>query len=154
MKKSILGSFIGICILLTLESLTRVIIALYMKEDILMFSYSNYPGILWPVLITVVSGFSAFFGAMFSLTYGRKKQILTVTLFALLLSALRYGQIHILYETETIIYPVITLVLSLIALFLAWKVIRKPDKNSELYRDQDSEQDFESMSDYEESPPH
>ena len=153
MKKSILGSFIGICILLTLESLTRVIIALYMKEDILMFSYSNYPGVLWPALITVVSGFSAFFGAMFSLTYGRKNQILTVTTFALLLSALRYAQIHILYDTETILYPVITLILSLIALFLAWKVIRRPDKNSELYRDQGSEEDFESTSGYEENPP-
>lgn len=154
MKKSILGSFVGICILITLESLTRVIIALYMKEDILMFSYTNYPGIIWPVLITVVTGFSSFFGAMFSLTYGRKKQILTLSLFSLLLILLRYGQIHILFETESIFFPILTLILSLIAIFLAWNVVRRPDKNSELYSDQVDQNEFETMDDHEERLPY
>ena len=154
MKKSLLGSFIGISILLTLESLSRVIIALYMKQDILMFSYSNYPGILWPLLLTAIAGFSSFFGAMFALTYGRKKQIFTLITFLLLVILFRYSQIHILYETESISYPITSLILSLIALFLAWKVIRKPDKNSELYKDQPEKDDFEPTSYHEEHPPH
>lgn len=160
MKKSLLGSFVGISIIITLESLTRVIIALYMKEDVLMFTYSNYPGILWPVLITVVAGFSSFFGAMFSLTYGRKKQILTFTLFSLLLILLRYGQIHILDETESIFFPILTLILSLIALLLAWKAVRRPDKSSELYSDQAGQNEFgttidhEKTNDNKESLPH
>lgn len=154
MKKSLLGSFVGICIIITLESLTRVIIALYMKEDILMFSYTNYPGLLWPVLITVISGFSSFFGAMFAFTYGRKKQILTLSLFSFLLLFLRYGQIHILYETESIFFPILTLILSLIAIFLAWKIIRRPDKNSELYSHQNEQNMFDATDDHEERQPY
>lgn len=131
-----------------------MIIALYMKQDILMFSYSNYPGLLWPILLTFIAGFSSFFGAMFSLTYGRKKQIVTLITFSILLLLFRYAQIHILYDTESIFYPVLSLILSLIALFLAWKVIRRPDKSSELYQKESDEDDFEPTSGHEEHPPH
>lgn len=132
MKKSLIGSLIGICIVLIIDLLSRVVIALYMKEDILMFSYSNYPGLLWPVLLTIIGGFSTLFGGMFALTYGRINQVFTVTLFATLILLLRYSQIHVLYETETLLFPLITFTLSLIAVFLAWKFIHKPkEKGSE-----------------------
>ena len=129
MKKSLSGSLIGICIVVTIDLLSRVVIALYMKEDILMFSYSNYPGLLWPILLTGIAGFSTLFGGMFALTYGRDKQVFTVILFTILIILLRYSQIHILFETETILYPILTFTLSLIAVFLAWKFIHKPKEN-------------------------
>jgi Na+(H+)/acetate symporter ActP len=139
MKKSLIGSLIGICIVVTIDLLSRVVIALYMKEDILMFSYSNYPGLLWPVLLTVIAGFSTLFGGMFALTYGRVKQVFTVTLFTSLIILIRYGQIHILFETETILYPILTFTLSLLAVFLAWKIIHKPkEKHDEFNVEENS----------------
>lgn len=132
MKKSFIGSLIGVGIVVIIDLLSRVVIALYMKEDILMFSYSNYPGMLWPALLTLIGGFSTLFGGMFALTYGRSNQVFTVTLFASLILLLRYSQIHVLYETETILFPLLTFTLSLIAVFLAWKFIHKPkEKGSE-----------------------
>lgn len=132
MKKSIIGSLIGIGIVVIIDLLSRVVIALYMKEDILMFSYSNYPGLLWPALLTVIGGFSSLFGGMFALTYGRINRVFSVILFTALILLLRYSQIHILYETETILFPLLTFTLSLIAVFLAWKFSHKPmEKGSE-----------------------
>lgn len=158
MKKSLLGSFVGISIVLSVDSISRVIIALYMKQDILMFSYSNYPGLLWPILLTVIAGFSAFFGAMFSLTYGRDKQILTFSTFMLLLILFRYGQIHILMDTESIFYPIVSLILSLLALFVALKIARTPKKTGELYESPIDEAHNDAIhddfkNDYKENPP-
>lgn len=141
MKKSFIGSLIGFGIAVTIDLLSRVVIALYMKEDILMFSYSNYPGLLWPVLLTFIGGFSVFFGGMFALTYGRANQIFTVTLFTTLILLLRYSQIHVLYETETIVYPILTLILSLIAVFLAWKIIHKTKKNDSEFTTEEPKSD-------------
>lgn len=134
MKKSLIGSLIGVCIVVTIDLLSRVVIALYMKQDILMFSYSNYPGLLWPVLLTVIAGFSTLFGGMFALTYGRFKQVFTVILFTILIALLRYTQIHVLFETETILYPILSFILSLLAVFLAWKIIHKPKEKPEDFK--------------------
>lgn len=141
MKKSLIGSLIGITIVLVIDLLSRVVIALYMKEDILMFSYSNYPGAIWPVLLTIVAGFSSLFGGMFALTYGRSKQVFTVILFTLFIILLRYGQIHILFDTETILYPLLTFILSLIAVFLAWKIIHKPKEKHEKFHTEEKRND-------------
>jgi len=121
---------LGIGIILIIELLTRVIIALYMKESVWMFSYSNYPGLLWPVLLTIIAGFSSLFGAMFALTYGRAKQVLTVIIFTTFILLLRYGQIHLLFETEPLLYPLITFTLSLLAVFFAWRFIHKPKEKN------------------------
>tara|TARA_R100001143_G_C3361139_1_gene136023 strand:+ start:19409 stop:19867 length:459 start_codon:yes stop_codon:yes gene_type:complete len=141
MKKSFLGSLIGIGIVVIIDLLSRVVIALYMKEDILMFSYSNYPGLLWPALLTVIGGFSTLFGGMFALTYGRIKQVFTVILFTTFIVLLRYGQIHILYETETILFPLLTFTLSLIAVFLAWKFIHKPKEKASEFKPEEIQKD-------------
>ena len=141
MKKSLIGSLVGFGIVFTIDLLSRVVIALYMKEDILMFSYSNYPGLLWPVLLTFIGGFSTLFGAMFALTYGRTNQIFTVILFSTFILLLRYSQIHVLYETETILFPLLTFTLSLIAIFLAWKIIHKPKGKGSEFEPEDVKKD-------------
>ncbi|MCG2589065.1 hypothetical protein [Rhodohalobacter sulfatireducens] len=133
MKKSLLGSLIGISIILSLESLSRVIISLYENEDILMFSYSLYSG-FWPMLLVVIAAFSTFFGAMFALTYGREKQVFSLILFVIFAGLYRYGQITLLDDTEGLLYPVVVLVLSLLSIFLAWKLVRP----SKAKKDQDS----------------
>jgi len=128
MKKSILGGLIGLSIVLSLDSLVRVLIALYVDEQILMFSYTGYPGWLSVILITMMAGLSSFLGALFVLTYDKTHQVAGLILFSILLAGFRYGQIHLLYPTEGIIYPIIGFILSLIAIFLAWKVVR-PSKS-------------------------
>lgn len=151
MKKSILGSFIGISIVLSIESFARVVAALTFDMDIPMFSYTAFPGIITPILLTVTAAVSSFLGALFLLTYGKKSEIISLVLFVLLLILLRFGQIHLLYGTESIVYPVIALVLSLISVFIAWKVLH-PKKGEE-------ENEFETkqhhpVSDQREHPPH
>lgn len=123
MKKSILGGLIGISIILSIDSLSRVIISLYNTQDILMFSYTEYTG-FWPVLLVALSAFSSLFGAMFALTYGRSKQILTLVIFIIFAGLYRYGQIHLLKDTEGLLFPVIALVLTLVSILIAWRLVR------------------------------
>ncbi len=131
MKKSLLGSFVGISIVLSLDSLSRVIIALYMNEEIPMFSYSAFPDLIWPIVLLVVAAFSSFFGAMFALTYGREKRIVSLILYTVLIGVVRYGQILILKDSDEFFYPLIALILSLITDFLAWKVTRPKKEAAE-----------------------
>lgn len=128
MKKSFLGSLIGISIIFSIDSLSRVIISLYNNQEILMFSYSEYTS-FWPILLTGISAFSSFFGAMFALTYGRSKQVLTLVLFLLFAGLYRYGQILMLKDTEGLLLPVVALVFTLVSIFVAWRLIRpkKPE---------------------------
>lgn len=123
MKKSFLGSLIGISIILSIESLSRVVVSLYQNLDILMFSYTEYTG-FWPVLLVTISAFSSFFGAMFALTYGRSKQVLTLIIFIIFGGLYRYGQILLLKDTEGLLFPVIALVLTLLSIVLAWRLVR------------------------------
>jgi hypothetical protein len=150
MKKSILGSFIGISIVLSIESFARVVAALTFDVDIPMFSYTAFPGIVTPVILTLTAAVSSFLGTLFLLTYGKKKEITSLILFVLMLLFLRYGQIHLLYDTESIVYPVIALILSLISVFIAWKILH-PKK-------EEKENDFETkhhpVSDQREHPLH
>jgi len=152
MKKSILGSFIGISIVLSIESFARVVAALTFDMDIPMFSYTVFPGIITPVILTVTAAVSSFLGALFLLTYGKKKEIVSLILFVLLLLLLRYGQIHLLYDTESIVYPVIALILSLISVFIAWRIIH-PKKN-EVEKESEFETKHHPVSDQREHPPH
>lgn len=124
MKKSVLGSFVGLAIIVAIDSFSRVIVALYMHYDILMVAYSSYPGVFWPLVLTVISGFSAFFGAMFSLTYGRSHRVFTISLFVFLLMGLRYGQLHLLMGQESLFYPITALVLSLGGTLIAWHITK------------------------------
>jgi hypothetical protein len=129
MKKSILGSLVGIAIVVALDSFARVIISLYMQHDILMFAYSSYPGIIWPILLTMIAGFTSFFGGMFSLTYGRDHRATTGILFVIFLLLLRYGQLHLLIGQESLFYPITALVLSLGGAFIAWQLLSKQNQS-------------------------
>lgn len=102
-----------------------------------MFSYSEYTG-FWPVLLVAISAFSSFFGAMFALTYGRTKQMLTLILFILFAGLYRYGQIILLKDTEGLLLPVFSLVLTLITVLLAWRIVRpKKPKTEKLSEETD-----------------
>lgn len=137
MKRSLLGSFIGISIILSIDSISRVIISLYNTQDIFMFSYTEYTG-FWPILLVAIAAFSTFFGAMFALTYGRQKQIFSLILFILLTGLFRYSQLLLLDDTEGLLYPVIALVLSIFSVLLAWRLVRSPKaKNSDESNDED-----------------
>jgi hypothetical protein len=131
MKKSILGSFVGIAIVVAFDSFARVIISLYMNTEILMIAYSSFPGLVWPLLLTFIAGFAAFFGAMFSLTYGRSHLIITGILYLILISTLRYGQLHLLIGQETLFYPITALFLSIVGAGLAWYLVKKNKPKAE-----------------------
>lgn len=140
MKKSILGSFVGLAIVISLDSFSRVVISLYEQTEIMMIAYSSYGGILWPILLTLIAGFSAFFGGMFGLTYGRDHKKTTGIFFITLLIGLRYGQVHLLIGYETLFYPIAALVLSLFGTALAWKLISKPQKTVQTPASKQSDQ--------------
>ncbi len=122
MKNGLLAGLIGVSIVLSVDSLTRVILSTSIGEEILMFSYAGYPGLVWPFILTIVAGVSSFLGGVFSLSYGKQHRIFALISFLIFLGILRYLQIHLLYETEGLFYPVTALIFSLIALFAAWKV--------------------------------
>lgn len=141
MKKSIVGSLIGICIIIAIDSFIRVVVSVYSGTDILMISYSAYPGLMWPILLTVFAGLSTFIGAMFALTFGRAKPKITASVFVLLLILIRYGQTHLLIDREILIYPISALVLSIGAAFLAWQLIgSKKDKKATHHKPSEDEQ--------------
>lgn len=135
MKKSILGAFIGLSIVLSIDSLARVVIALLENQEILMFSYSGYPGVVWPVSLVVVAGFSTFLGGLFTLSYGRLHKITGLFIFIILLTLLRYAQTYLLMGTEELLYPVAGFVFSLLMVFPAWRVMT-PKKKPELYEEE------------------
>ena len=150
MKKSILGSFIGLSIVISIDAFARVIFALFFDVEIPMISYTAFPGIITPALLTAIAAVSALLGALFSLTYGKKNKIVSLFLYTLLLMLIRYGQIHLLYGTETIVYPILALVLSLIAIFFAWKILQpKKAENSEEFS-----QHHQPAADQPSHPPH
>lgn len=129
MKKALIGSLIGVAIVIALDSFARVIISIYMGLNYPMISYSEFPGIIWPMLLTFIAGFTVFFGAMFTLTYGRNKRVVTLVSFLIFIILLRYGQIYLLTGIESLFYPITALVLSLGSILLAWQ-LTDPNKKS------------------------
>lgn len=142
MKKAFIGSLVGIAIVIAIDSFARVILSIYMGLDLPMVSYTEYPGIVWPLLITFIGGFSAFFGAMFSLTYGRSHRWVNMISFLLFIILLRYGQIYLLTGKESLFYPITTLVLSLGGLLIAWQITGQGiRKSSESVGEEESAED-------------
>jgi len=139
MKNGLLAGLIGVSIVLSVDSITRVILSTYLGQEILMFSYNGYPGLVWPFLLAFVAGVSSLLGATFSLTYGKSHRIIALISFLIFLGILRYGQIHLLYETEGLFYPITALIFSLIALFAAWKITKpKITLQKESFTDEES----------------
>lgn len=123
MKHALIAGLIGIAITIALDSVARVLISIYIPFDILMIAYAAYPGIIWPVVLVLIAGLTSFFGALFSLTYGKQKKKMSAAVFGLLLLVVRYGQLHLLIDRETLLYPILALILSFLALFLVWKML-------------------------------
>ena len=121
-----------------------------------MISYSAFPGIITPAILTAIAGISALLGALFSLTYGKQQKVISLLLYTMLIMLIRYGQIHLLYGTETIIYPLIALLLSLIVIFVAWKLVSpKKKKESESESESDEfKQKHHPAGDQPSHPPH
>lgn len=147
MKKAFVGSLIGVAIVIALDSFARVVISIYMGLNYPMISYSEFPGIIWPMLLTFIGGFSVFFGAMFTLTYGRSHRLVALLSLLIFIILLRYGQIYLLTGIESLFYSITTLVLSLGSILLAWQ-LTNPKKKSvpEELKDEseldDSHQDY------------
>jgi hypothetical protein len=122
MKNALLAGLIGVSIVLSIDSLTRVLLSTYLGEEILMFSYYDKFGLVWPFMLAFIAGVSSFLGSTFSLTYGKNHRVMALLSFLIFLGLLRYVQIHLLFETEGLFYPVTALIFSLIAVLAAWKV--------------------------------
>jgi len=142
MKKAIIGSLIGVAIVVALDTFARVIISIYMGLNYPMISYSEFDGIIWPMLLTIIGGFTVFFGAMFTLTYGRSHRLVALLNLLFFIILLRYGQIYLLTGIESLFYPITTLVLSLGSILLAWQLT--DPKKKVMPEDQQKESDLDS----------
>jgi len=147
MKKALVGSLIGVAIVVALDTFARVIISIYMGLNYPMISYTEFPGIIWPMLLTLIGGFTVFFGAMFTLTYGRTNRLVALLNLLFFIILLRYGQIYLLTGIESLFYPITTLVLSLGSILLAWQLTDPkkksvPDEQEEEIDLEDSHQDY------------
>jgi len=147
MKKALVGSLIGVAIVVALDTFARVIISIYMGLNYPMISYTEFPGIIWPMLLTLIGGFTVFFGAMFTLTYGRTNRLVALLNLLFFIILLRYGQIYLLTGIESLFYPITTLVLSLGSILLAWQLTDPkkksvPDAQQEEIDLEDSHQDY------------
>lgn len=123
MKKSIIGSLIGIAIVVAADTLVRVGISLALEGEVSLFRYNIYPGI-WGFLISFITLLTSFVGAAFTITYADKQKQFGVICFAIWLILIRYGQIHIVMDSELFL-PITSLILSLIGVGLAWKFFFK-----------------------------
>lgn len=135
MKNALLGSLVGIAVVIALDSILRVLLAVYGGISIPMISYEDFD-FIWALTLTIFAGFSTFLGGIFSLTFGKTHKVMTVGLFTVLIILIRYTQIHLLYPQETLFYPITALVLSLAGVFLAWQLSARKGKSGKETKDQ------------------
>jgi len=119
MKKNIIGSLIGVAIVVAADTIIRVIISISLDIDIEIFQYDKY-GITWSLFICSSTLVTSFLGGAFAVTYSDMKKRLGMTMFGIWLMAVRYGQIHYLMEQELLL-PIVALVFSLLAVVLVWR---------------------------------
>lgn len=123
MKKSVIGSLIGIAIVVAADTIIRVGISLALEGEVSLFRYNIYPGI-WGFLISFLTLITTFIGAAFTITYADTNKQFGLVCFTLWLSMIRYGQIHIIMDYELFL-PITSLILSLVGVGLAWKFFFK-----------------------------
>lgn len=121
MKNLLLSGFIGIAIVVALETLFRVLISVLSGHDITIVHFQPYDGLHWKLLIAVFSFVSAFAGGVFSVSYHKQQRRLAFILFAVLLILVKYGQVHLMIDLESLVFPIISLVFALIGLLIVWK---------------------------------
>lgn len=129
MKKNIIGSLIGIAVVIASDIIIRLLFSIILNMEIFLFRYSAYPQMYWGVLICLLTFATSFMGAAVSVRYPDSKKNRALVLFGFILMGVRYGQIHYVMEVELLL-PIVALVLSLGATILAWKVFLKKRKEA------------------------
>lgn len=128
MKKSFIGSLIGIAIVVAADTIIRVIFSIALDFEISLFRYNIYPGILWELLICSLTLLTSFLGGVFTVTYADLRKQTGLIIFGVWLMGVRYGQIHYAMEQELLL-PIVALILSLGALIIVWKTFLKNKKS-------------------------
>lgn len=125
MKNALLGSLIGVTIVFALDIFIRIAISLYTDQTVIIFGFEEYPGFIWAVLIVLFTSVSTALGGLFALSYGKSYLRWSIVIFTMFILFLRYGQIHILINTETLAYPILALIMSLLGIAAAWTVLTR-----------------------------
>lgn len=120
MKKNLIGSLIGVAIVVAADTIIRVIISIALDSEISLFMYNIYPGITWSFLVCALTLITSFTGGAFTVTYSDGNKRLGLIIFGIWLMAVRYGQIHYAMDQELLL-PIVALVFSLLALILVWR---------------------------------
>lgn len=121
MKNALLGSLIGVAIVFALDMFVRILISLYTDQAMIIFGFQDYPGFMWALLIVLLTFVSTTLGGMFTLSYGKEHLKWSLVIFTTFILLLRYGQVHVLINTETLVYPILALIVSLLGIAAAWK---------------------------------
>lgn len=124
MKRTIIGSLIGIAIVIAADIIIRVLITLLTEAPMNLFRYDIYPGFIWGFIISLLTLITSFTGAAFTITYADEKKKFGLFVFAFWMVIVRYGQIHYVMDFELFL-PILSLILSLIGIGLAWKFFLK-----------------------------
>lgn len=120
MKKSLIGSLIGVAIVVAADTIIRVIASISLDIEVSLFLYNIYPGFTWSLLICSLTLLTSFLGGAFAVTYADMKKKLALIMFGVWLMAVRYGQIHYAMEVELLL-PIVALVFSLLSIVLVWR---------------------------------
>ena len=127
MKKNLIGSLIGVAIVVAADTIIRVILSISLDSQVSLFLYNIYPGLTWSLLVCALTLVTSFMGGAFAVTYTNEKKKLGLIMFAIWLMAVRYGQIHYAMEEELLL-PIIALVFSLLAVVLVWRFFLNRNK--------------------------
>ena len=137
MKKSIIGSLIGLAIVIAADTIIRVIIALLTDAPMNLFEYAIYPGFFLGLLISLLTFATTYAGAAFTITYADRNKQFGLFSFTFLVIVVRYIQIHYVMHVELFL-PILSLILSLIGIWLAWKFFLKKKVTGDSHLDNNS----------------
>jgi len=127
MKKNLIGSLIGVAIVVAADTIIRVILSISLDSDLSLFLYNIYPGLTWSLLVCALTLVTSFLGGAFAVTYTNVNKKLGLIMFAIWLMAVRYGQIHFAMDQELLL-PIVALVFSLLAVVLVWRFFLSRNK--------------------------
>lgn len=127
MKKSIIGSLIGVAIVVAADTIIRVILSISLESELSLFLYNLYPGITWSLFLCASTLITSFLGGAFAVTYTHEKKKLGLIIFGIWLMAVRYGQIHFAMDRELLL-PIVALVFSLLSIVLVWRFFIRKNK--------------------------
>lgn len=130
MKKSIIGALIGLAIVIAADTVIRVLVTFLPDTPINLFGYADYPGFFLGLFVSLLTFVTTYAGAAFTITYADKNKQFGLIFFTFLVIVVRYTQIHIVMHEELFL-PILSLILSLIGIWLAWKFFLKKKVKAE-----------------------